>query len=138
MLDETRLLQMWNSGMSQTEIGLEFNVTRSAVSGWIKRGRMRGVDFKRRSTVPPTAQRPPRLATPTQTQTSASVSTEPQGPRLPISLLEHSDAMCRAVFAYKNQSMYCSWPRLPGRSYCATCDFGKSSYAAPRYRTTYD
>jgi biotin operon repressor len=129
-IDEDQLLQMWNiENKSLTQIAAEFGTTRSAVSGLINRARQRGIPFKKKA-----ATSRERSYKPRQAKIKAvllAVVIEEQGPRLPVSLTLHEGTMCRAVFIYKGRTAYCAWPRLPGRSYCATCDFGKSYVAAP-------
>ena len=133
MIDEKQLLQMWNAGKTMTEIGNEFGVTRSAISGLIGRARQRGILFRRRTTAAPRKlyQRPAVKSVPVELN-------EVQGPRRPVSFLAHTDKMCKSVVTYKDKTAYCSWPHLPGKPYCALCDIGKSYPAtAPRPPSTY-
>jgi hypothetical protein len=127
-MDDKRLLELWNTGKSMAQIAAELHVTRSKVSGWVRRARKRGVKLKARSTAVtgtfiPVQHKPKPKSEPVQ-------SNEPQGPRMPVSLADHADSMCRAVMSYKDELVYCAWPRLHGRPYCATCGSDKS-YPAP-------
>lgn len=94
MFDTDKLVEMWNSGLTATEIGKELGVTKNAIIGRVNRLREKGVGLRTRS--------------------------EPEAfmPKSNITILELKDTSCRYILNTDTSSaVYCGKPK-EHNAYC--------------------
>ena len=132
--DTEKLVALWNSGMTATEVGKALGITKNAVVGKVNRLRAKGVFMRMRQ--PPTpkperAPRPPRPPKPKKPRPEKVVRlTPPALVCVPVpdpvvdktsrfvTLLELTQQSCRYIVSKDTEeTLYCGAPRTR-KSYC--------------------